>query len=202
MTKYLLILLLISCNTNKFDVRSAQTNLQNKNIILGEINKRDYQLSNNIALDIRDLLRFELISKGYNVELLDTNYISDEIQNEISSDNEIGQLPLALRESAGELFKPKNKTNTTKVPEEVSKLIGPNNFNFYLKGSISRYENQIILEPENNFLIIIDIYDNYGKHKGIATASVQVKENKHTEELKEATNNIINEIKIKILDSK
>lgn len=202
MIKNLLILILISCNGNKFDVRSAHTNRQNKNIILGEIIKRDYQLSNNIALDIRDLLRFELISKGYNVDLFDANQSNDVNQKEIGTDNEIGQLPLALRQSAGELFTPKIKSKNDNIAEEVSKLIGPTNFNFYLKGSVSRYENQIVLEPENSFLIIIDVYDNYGKHKGIATATVLVKENKHTHELKEASNNIINEIKIKILDSK
>ncbi|MCG9873749.1 MAG: hypothetical protein MH321_03055 [Leptospiraceae bacterium] len=199
MTKYLIILMIVNCNSNKFDIRSAQTKPQSKIIVLGEIHKRDYQISNNIAQDLRDLVRFELINKGYNVDLFDSSKIPEDGKNEIQEESEIGQLPLPLRQSAGELYKSKIKSDINQ--EEVSKIIGSNNFNFYMKGSISRYENQQILEPENNFLIMIDVYDNLGKHKGIATATILVKENNQTVELKEATQKLIDEIKIKLLES-
>lgn len=191
MSKYILILALISCTAEKYDVRVSNSMPKAKKVLISEFTKRDVQLSQSFAFDLANLIRYEFIKEGFQ-----TNFIGMDSLN--TDDNvkveELGQLPESLRNSAGEFIK-NNKTSLFD-PEKISSNYGSDNFSYLIHGSISRYDNQIILEPENNFLIVLDVYDNFGKHLIIATATFTSKENNHPKELKEVASKLVSQLKI------
>lgn len=122
------------------------------------------------ASDVGDLFMFELHKIGFSPFSVDFRGLENtERQSGQQSDPTAGLMPDHLRGIAGEqrlLFSTASPASRFLTAEEIRKVHGKTPFAYFIQGSVSESGTADLLDPEQNHLILLQVYDGNGALAG------------------------------------
>ena len=149
---------------------------QKASIGIGVIESRDLRFNPYSSQNLKDLLAFELMARGYQAQTSDLSFVQTarletlrarmEALNKPGKKDETSDLmPPNLRGVAGELRPMDNYMQTGEAGltrDEIQKVVGRDQIDYYLQGSISRSESGNVLEIEESFLVMMNVFNREG----------------------------------------
>lgn len=149
-------------------------------LALGLIENRDYHYGANVAQDLSDLLTFELLKAGYQVQVVDPSLIealepATPAAPKKNSDDTRDLMPEYMRNLAGEM-RPRvaDRVRTRFLnPDEIRKLSQKTSFQYFLQGAISRNEAGNLVDPEESFLVMVNAFNADGTRSGAISFTVR-----------------------------
>ncbi len=184
------------CKNNVYHVRSTLvSSAPKKKLILGLIENRDIRTPRSVPKDFHDLLKFELIQRGY---LLFGFSFNESIKQTDPKKSESSSLPTSLRLAAGENWNQGYVAERLLVSAEIKELGIKEGFDLFLQGTISVQSNDKILERKDYNYIFLSIYNAEGVMVGMLSSTFDNKTIYESELLKEVASAMALEFQTRI----
>lgn len=183
------LFLVISCR-DYGQVRFAQyQEAEGNRVILGHFENRDMRFTPFTARNFQDMLRFELLLRGYSAGFLEredwlrledgqeTHSVPGEIEAADSDSYDLSVLPPSLGDVAGQIS-PRADARRTAEPRrlgrvEIMDTLADLEADYFIQGAIGRGETGTILEIEEQSLVFVEVYGVDGNIVGVLNHRVR-----------------------------
>lgn len=171
-------LLAVSSCWSTSSVRVATTRGSGQTLVIGSMEYRDLRFLPYTLHNFRNMLEFELISRGYNVSIVEakparTTHAPKGKDRKVKTDD---LMPTKFRSVAGETppidIGPTGQRSVRLNESEIRTLAKRSPFRYFLQGAIGSSESGSLLEIEENVLVFLTVHDDSGRQVGAITYTV------------------------------